>query len=219
MPRRKKTIKPSVKKADIISLRAASHKKNMRFNLSLVILIGMLTFSFLLLLLTLNRSDTVNAETKIYSNRHATAKSDISKQESRVLDDNSLNFKLTMPAQLGEWLYKIGEVQSLTDSSLSDQYLRIYVPLPEVKSSNFDAQNQDILTIKKFSSDEWDDVVKSCEKEKKDICDAAGTELKKAEDSKGESWVYAYTESTNCPQSIKDKCALAEKIIQSFQLK
>jgi hypothetical protein len=190
------------------------HRKDMRFKVSLVILIGMLTFSAMLLLFSLNMSSAVNAEDGKTTASPAKPASEIKKSNSQVLSDNALDFKLTIPAEFGEWFYKIGEVKSLTDESLSDQYLRIFIPLSGAKSNNFDEQNKDILTIKKFSADEWSDIEKSCKKNNNDICDAAGKLI-----AQNDEWAYAAAKPTDCPKSIAAKCGLSDKIIESFILK
>jgi len=190
----------------------------MRFSISLVILIGMLTFSALLLLFSLNKSSIVSAET--YTKKIVPIKNDsgLKKTGSQALNDSSLDFNITVPSQLGEWLYKTGEVKSLTDDSLSNQYFRMFVPLPGAKSNNFDQQNKNILTIRKFSADEWFDIEKSCQEEES-TCDAAGKMIAKGADSNGDEWVYAYIKPENCPKSIEAKCNFVDKIIESFNLK
>ncbi|MCX6767078.1 MAG: hypothetical protein NT170_04895 [Candidatus Moranbacteria bacterium] len=216
MPGRTKTKskKTIVKKAKIGSVSRKNHRKDMRFKVSLVILIGMLTFSALLLLLSLNNSSAMKAEMGTTATPPLRNVSGIQKSSSQMLNDSALDFKLTVPAELGQWVYKIGEVKSLTDDSLSDQYFRMFVPLSGVKSNNFDEQNKDILTIRKFSADEWSAVEKSCRKNKSDICDAAGTLIVKSDKE-----VYTYTKPVDCPKSIEAKCNLTDKIIESFNLK
>jgi len=214
MPRRKQIKKTIVKKTNASPVGVKHHRKDMRFKVSLVILIGMLTFSALLLLFSLNNSAAVNAEAGTITTMPARISSGIKKSNSQELNDSALDFKVTVPAELGGWFYKVGEVKSLTDDSLSDQYFRMFVPLPGVKSNNFDEQNKDILTIRKFSSDEWTDVEKSCQKDKKGICDAAGKLI-----AQNDKWTYAYTKPVDCPKSISAKCNLADKIIESFNLK
>jgi hypothetical protein len=216
MPGRTKTKakKIIVKKTKISVIPVKHHRKDMRFKVSLVILMGMLTFSAMLLLLSLNTSLAVKAETGTIKAVSAINSVGIKKSSSQTLSDSALDFKITVPAELGSWLYKIGEVKSLTDDSLSDQYLRIFIPLAGAKSNNFDQQNKDILTIRRFSADEWSAIEKSCQKEKKDVCDAAGELI-----VQNDEWAYAYTKPTDCPKSIVAKCALAEKIIKSFNQK
>jgi len=221
MPRRTKTKsarvaggKTIVKKTKIRPAGMNHHRKDMRFKVSLVILIGMLTFSAMLLLFSLNNSSSVNAEAGTSAALPMEHLSGIKKPSGQTLSDSALDFRLTVPAELGEWFYKTGEVKSLTDDSLSDQYFRMFIPLPGAKSNNLDERNKDILTIRKFSADEWSAVEKSCKKEKKDICDAAGTLIVKNDES-----AYAYLKPADCPKSIGAKCNLADKIIGSFNLK
>lgn len=214
MPTKTKTKKTIVKKTKTSPASVNHHRKDMRFKISLVILMGMLTFSAMLLLLSLNKSSAVNAETGTSTALPMRHLSGIKKSSSQVLDDSTLDFKLTVPVELGDWFYKIGEVKSLTDDSLSDQYFRMFIPLPGAKSNNFDEQNKDILTIRRFSSDEWSAVEKSCKKENSDICAMAGKLI-----AQNDEWAYAYTKTTDCPKSIVAKCSLVDKIIGSFTLK
>ena len=158
----------------------------MRFSVSLVILIGMLAFSAMLLLFSLNKSVARSAGSGASKAAPAEDNSGLKKTEDQVLNDTSLDFKVTVPAEFRAWFYKTGEVKSPTDDSLSDQYFRIFVPLAGAKSNNFDQQNKDILTIRKFSLDEWAGIEKSCQKNKKDICDAGGELIAKTSDSKGD---------------------------------
>ncbi|HUD08536.1 MAG TPA: hypothetical protein VMQ48_00400, partial [Candidatus Saccharimonadales bacterium] len=206
--------KAIIKKTKTSTVSMNHHRKDMRFKVSLVILIGMLTFSAMLLLLSLNKSSAVNAETGTITAIPASHNFGVKKSSSQTLNDSALDFTVTVPVELGAWFYKIGEVKSLTDKSLSDQYFRVYVANPGVKSNNFDEQNKDILTIRKFSADEWSAVEKSCQKNKSDICDAAGTLIVKSDKE-----AYAYTKPVDCPKSIVAKCNLTDKIIESFNLK
>jgi hypothetical protein len=214
MIRKTKTKKTIVKKTKIRPVGMNHHRKDMRFKVSLVILIGMLTFSLMLLLLSLNKSSAMKVETGTSKAIPASHNSGIKKSSSQMLNDNSLGFSLAVPVELGSWLYKIGEVKSLTDDSLSDQYLRMFVPLAGEKSNNFDQQNKNILTIRRFSPDEWSAIEKSCKKDNSNICDAAGKLI-----AQNDEWIYAYTKPTDCLKSIAAKCNLADKIIQSFNLK
>ncbi|MFH0930033.1 MAG: hypothetical protein V1814_02160 [Candidatus Moraniibacteriota bacterium] len=217
MIRRTKTKKTIIRKTNPVGFKLS--RKEMRFSVSLVILMGMLIFSLLLLLLSLNKSVARSVEKKVNKVLPTFSNPWPKNKENRTISDASFDFKLTVPAELGAWLYKTGEVKSLTDDSLSNQYCRIFVPLAAAKSNNFDQQNKDILTIRKFSKDEWADITKSCQNEKKDICDAAGELITKASDSKGDDWIYAFTKPADCPKNIEAKCNLADKIIESFNLK
>jgi len=221
MPRRTQTKKINVKKARTNPVGLKCCRKDLRFSISLVILIGMLAFSLLLLLFSLNKSVAVSAGTRAVKIPPVSNTSGLKKTVSQGLDDSSLDFKITVPTELGSWFYKIGEVKSLTDKSLSDQYMKIYVPLPGVKSNNFDQQYKEILTIRKFTGDEWNAIGDKCPSTKanKDICDAAGESIFTGPNAAGDEVTYAATKPTDCPNSIKAKCALADKIIQSFELK
>jgi len=163
------------------------------------------------------------AGTKIKTNTAASLSKPIvqAKPGTRILDDSSLDFKITVPVQLGTWLYKIGEVKSPVDDTPSNQYLRIYVQLSGAKSNNFDQQNKEILTIRKFSADEWKAIEKACQKGKEDVCSAGGMFLANETDPESGDLnnVYAFSKPVDCPQSLEAKCSLADKIIQSFQLK
>ena len=194
--------------------------KDLRFSISLVILIGMLTFSLLLLLFSLDKP-AARAKTQTYAMPALRNTSVLKKTSSQTLDDSTLDFKIMVPAQLGQWFYKIGEVKSLTDKALSDQYLQVYVPVPGVKSNNFDDQYKSILTIRKFTADEWSAIDAKCPstKENKDICDMAGKSVFSGSDPKGDKVTYAATKPTDCPKNIQDKCTLADKILESFQVK
>ena len=209
--------KTIIKKTNPIGFKLS--RKEMRFSVSLVILMGMLIFSLMLFLFSLNKSVAISPGAEASKVTPVKKGSEIKKAEEQVLNDALLDFRVAVPAGLGAWFYKIGEVKSLTDESLSNQYFRIFVPLAGAKSNNFDQQNKDILTIRKFTGDEWADITKNCQKEKKDICDAAGEMIAKSSDSKGEDWAYAFTKPTDCPKNIEAKCNLADKIIKSFQLK
>jgi len=196
-------------------------QEDFRFGLSLVHLIGMISFSSILLLVALNFSIPANAENQAYKAPSSVKNiSELKKSESRILNDELLGFKITVPARFGEWFYKIGEVKSLMDNSLSNQYLQIFAPLPGVKSNDFNQQNKNILSIRKFSFDEWSDIEEICQEgEEEFICETTGKLIASETDSNGDEWVYAYTKSSDCPQSIKTKCDLADEIVKSFQLK
>jgi hypothetical protein len=220
MPGRKKTKKTTkkTKSNNAVPGKKLDHKE-MRFSMSLVILIGMLTFSLLLLLLTLNKTSVVYAVAKKTANKPIATRAVMQKSKTQTLNDSRIDYGLTIPTQIGKWFYKVGQVKSPTDDSLSDQYLKILIPVPGSSSSNFDNQYQDVLTIRKFSADEWSDIQKACKKEKQDICEAGGQVIANAPESEDSEWVYAYTKSDDCPKNIEAKCALVDKILESFKLK
>jgi hypothetical protein len=218
MPRRT----PIKKTKKIIPIKPKLSKKDLRFDLSLVILIGMLTFSSLLLLVSLNKSIAIGTGTKTFRDPWPKSQSyQLKKPQSQVIDDSALGYTLKVPVQMGKWFYKAGAVKSLTDDSLSNQYLRIYIPLSEANSNNLDQQYKDVLTIRKFTAEEWSDIQKSCKKEETDICDAAGKMISSDPDAaeKNNDSVYTYTQANDCPGSLVARCSLANEIVKSFSLK
>ena len=196
--------------------RKKTKKSDLRFDISLVVLIALLSASTYIFLLVLVRN-----QNRAYYQAGGTFVGDTKANWNgkvfsggQVLEDESLGFKLAMPRQLGSWMYKIGYVKSPTDDSLSDQYVKIYVPLdPAAGSNNFEKQYQDILTIRKFSSGEWKELEKGCGKKNLVYCEEAGTKI----DEKGGS-VYVYTKAEKCPNEIAPKCVYIDGIIRSFKL-
>ncbi|MDD3486982.1 MAG: hypothetical protein PHF35_01215 [Candidatus Moranbacteria bacterium] len=201
---------------------ASKKSKVKRFDVSLVILIGMLTFSSMLFLVSLNRT-LGSGKGMPQANYYPI---ELNKQQAMafqndVLDDENLGFTLAVPAQMGKWLYKTGHVQSLTDESLSDQYLKIYIPFPGKNYNDMDKQYKEILTIRKMTAEEWADIQKDCEKEGQKVCDLAGKKIDlQADGAKvDEDYVYAYTMADDCPGNIVARCNLANEIVKSFTLK
>lgn len=214
MPRRTKTKNSIIKKAGFAAGRAKNFRKNLRFDVSLVILIGMLVFSTLLFLVALNKS-LVKKTGAVLSGRLPNIQSHgMKKAGSCPLKDPSIDFELTIPDQLDDWMYKTGYVKSPVDDSLSDHYVQIFVPVAGAVSNNFEDQNKNILTVLKFSQNEWDKLERGCQKGNEIYCEGAGKMLAEKDGS-----VYAYKKFESCPKSIEAKCNLAEKIIQSFKLK
>jgi len=221
MPRKTQT-KKTVKKTAVAKKEVPVKKhKDLRFSLSLVVLIGMLTFSMLLLLVTLDRSSAVSAKAMT-----TPAPKMVKAQQSlktavpnQTLNDSTLDFRLSVPSQLGKWSYRTGEVESLTDDSLSDQYVKVYIPVPGAKTNNFDDQNQEILVIRRFSKDEWADIEKSCDDGDEAICGAGGQKIDFSDENAPADWVYAYSKADNCPKNLNYKCALADSMIKSIELK
>jgi hypothetical protein len=212
-----KTIKKS---AATKKITPRNGSKDMRFNMSLVLLIGMLTFSVLLLLVTLNRSSSPGANAMTTSvQKVARIHKPQAKTANREIDDDALDFKLLIPGDLGEWFYETGEVKSLTDDSLSNRYLKVFIPIPGAKTNNFNKQYQNILIVRKFSQKEWVNVEKSCNGKDQSVCSAAGQRIVLGGDEASKDGVWAYVKAGNCPQSLTSKCALADKIMETFQLK
>ena len=60
----------------------------------------------------------------------------VSAGKNQLLDDPGLDFKLTVPSQLGQWMYRVGYVKGLTDDSLTNQFVKIYVAQRPAGSSD-----------------------------------------------------------------------------------
>ena len=207
MPRRKKTRNKKIS--------GVVPEKSIRFEVSLVILIGVLTFSAYLLLISLNRSLEGNDNLQtlaVASGRNFSTNA--KKPADGWLKDVSLDFEIKMPSRLGEWIYKIGYVKSPTDDALSDQYVQIFVPVAGINSNNLEEKNKNILTIKKYAKAEWNKLEKGCLKGNQFYCETAGAKISEKNDE-----VFAYTKTGNCPKSIEARCRLADGIIESFRLK
>jgi hypothetical protein len=192
-------------------------KTNFRFCFSLIILMAILVTSSLIFIMSLASTQTVRGDSSqsFSSVPMASSAKKMIKPASQKIDDQNLDFELTVPAQLGEWSYKTGYIKSPIDDSISDQYLQIYLPDSEkMKSRNFDEMMKMVLTIKKFSTDEWKKLEKGCQNENSLFCEAAGTKITEKNES-----VYAYNKISNCPSAMENKCGLVDKIIDSFQLK
>lgn len=194
-------------------------KPDLRFNISLVFLIAMLSISAYLLLFSLTENgkafrDKVDQTSKIASANPVAE--NVPFEKNTALDDPALDFKLAIPFQTGQWMYRIGFVKGLTDDSLTNQFVKIYAPAKATadKSASFDENFKELLAIRKFSTEEWEDLEKGCGKGNILYCEGAGTKIDEKDGS-----VWAYTKQENCPGEIKTSCANVEKIIGSFHLK
>lgn len=190
----------------------------MRFKVSLVILMALLSISAYLFVfvLALNSSPrALGSSGSINTNIFRKAISSKVLARSSVLNDSSLDFKLTIPKEIGAWIYKIGYVKDPLDDSQSDQYVKIYLPLGmKTISSNFDDQYKEVLTIIKFPKKNWNKLDSGCQKGNSSYCDQAGTKIGENDES-----VFAYIKMDDCPQALQSKCLNIGKIIDSFQLK
>lgn len=195
-------------------------KEELRFGISLVILIALLSVSAYLLIFALGsrQKPAVPLSVDSSASRGAVLSGNAKTKlapGSLKLDDASLDFGLKIPAQFGEWLYKIGYVKSPTDETLSNQYVKIYVPsIRTVKSNSFEDKYQEILTIRKFSDGEWQELEKGCTKGNQFYCEETGTKITDMDGS-----VWAYTVAKNCPRELEPKCKSVETVAKSFQLK
>ena len=228
MIRRTKTKKTIIKKTNPVGLKLS--RKEMRFSVSLVILIGMLTFSLFLLLFSLNKSVAINANTQTSfsvpkTNSNIAQKTTAAKSYI-FTEGGAENFQLTIPITWKDWVYNTGEVKSPIDDSLSDGYIKISLPntIHEnagANSPNLNSRYTDIMTIMNFSADEWKTMEKKCNKGDNNICDAMG---KKLADSQRPSIgagnsdsVYSYTIQPNCG-SFEARCNEVDKIMESFKM-
>ncbi|OGI26615.1 MAG: hypothetical protein A2359_03720 [Candidatus Moranbacteria bacterium RIFOXYB1_FULL_43_19] len=221
MARRIKTKNRSVSTKTIFSKQFPAQgikaRKDLRFNISLVFLIAMLSISVYLLLFSMTENGKAFRDSSSLSPKTATVSpvKAVSPGEKKLLDDSALDFKLSVPSQLGQWMYRIGNVKGLTDDSLSNQFVKIYVAQRTAGSStSFDDCYKDVLTLRKFSAEEWDEIEKGCSKGNLLYCEEAGTKINEKDGS-----VWAYTKSDNCSKETKANCASIEKIIGSFEFK
>jgi hypothetical protein len=224
MPRRNKNQKKSIflKEINLKQVGFFGSKNNrkgdnnFRFGVSLIILTAVLEMSLYIFLLTLVNGQKMKNNDSFPLVATASTKKEQSSRANQELSDASLDFKLTIPSQLGDWKYRIGYVKSPIDENLSNQYLRIYLPEGKVKNSrNFEEANKDFLTIRKFDSEEWSKLEKGCEKDNLIFCEAMGEKI-----AEKNGLVYAYTKTDGCSSNKPDsKCNLIDKIIGSFRPK
>lgn len=198
--------------------RGHSPASEMRFKISLLILIALLSISAYLFVMVLAwnwppQTFGYRVAANNYIAQNVTAKK-IS-PANNVINDANLDYKLTVPKDFTGWIYKTGNVKDPVDDTISDQYLKIYLPLSgKMTSANFDSRYADILTILRFPIDTWQKLDKDCQKGNSEKCDTEGTKISQTED-----FVFAYQKTTDCPQEIQTRCANVGKIINSFQLK
>lgn len=221
MPRRIKTKNPVGNRKIILNkkfpARGKGAKQDLRFNVSLVFLIAMLSISAYLFLFSLTENGKAFRDKPDQAPKVATASpaGAVSPGKNQLLDDAALDFELTIPSQFGRWIYRVGSVQGLADDTLTNQFVKIYVAAkPAGNSASFDENYKDILTLRKFSTDEWDKLEKGCGKGNLIFCEGSGTKIDEKDGS-----VWAYTKGESCSKETKASCALIEKIIGSFQFK
>jgi hypothetical protein len=229
MPRRNKPRKSVAKKTKIVSARPKFPHKEMRFNVSLVILIGMIVFSMLLLLISLNRLH--NAGSATAANSSLSEKSGNSSVPGGVrsaslytFQSGGGDFQLSIPATWKGWAYRTGKIKSPVSDSLSDDYVRIFLPSsPSGKAAdpNLDNRYTDMITVLTFSAGEWKKLDRSCRGGDSESCDAMGAKLADTTCSDDESadCVYSYRKRSDCPGPLEDRCKEVDGITESFQLK
>jgi hypothetical protein len=194
-----------------------TNRKDLRFSVSLVVLMAFLSFSVLLLLFSLINGQSARAQNKkIYlQNVGRVVPKKNSSVTSSILNDTNLDFQIAVPATWSGWIYKTGFVQSPADDSLSDQYLQIFLPNQRGKtSSNFDESQKKMITIIKFMQKEWQKLETGCAKENISYCEAMG---KKITEKNGD--VYAYIAEPECPKTFEARCREIDKMLESFRLK
>jgi hypothetical protein len=221
MARRIKTKKRAADEKNILNkqflTKGAKARKDLRFNISLVFLIAMLSISAFLLLFSLTENGKAFRDAPSLTQKTAAVSSvnSVSSGKNRLLNDPGLDFRLTVPPQLSQWIYRIGNVKGLTDDSLSNQFMKIYAATKSAGSStSFDDCFKDVLTIRKFSAEEWEDIEKGCDKGNLIYCEGAGTKINEKDGS-----VWAYIKSEGCSKKTEASCAYIEKIIGSFEFK
>lgn len=228
MPRRNKPKKPIARKTKIVSARPKFGRREMRFNVSLVILIGMVVFSVLLLLISLNRLHDVGSATASSSLLPGkSGNKDFFGAQSAIphtFQGGGGDFQLSIPAAWKGWAYRAGKIKSPVSNSLSDDYVRIFLPVSpseKVANPNLDSRYTDMITILSFSAGEWKKLDRSCRGGDSESCDAMGTKLADTGCSDDESadCVYSYTRQSSCPGPLEDRCREVDGIMESFQLK
>jgi len=193
---------------------AARQKHDLRFGVSLVLLIGFLSFATYLFLFALIGSQRANSAAVLKKPAAGMNKAAKQSANARKLSDESLGYTLAFPASFGEWMYKTGYVVSPVDETLTNQYAKVYVPLPSRSaSSNFEEKYFGVFTVRKFSEKEWDALEKGCAKGNLLYCEQKGTKINEKDKA-----VYAYTVSEKCPQELLSKCKLVQGIVKSFKL-
>ncbi|MFA5871609.1 MAG: hypothetical protein WC858_02695 [Parcubacteria group bacterium] len=214
----KKFFSSQSKKADTKELKIKWHKDNLRFGVSLIVLTALLEAALFMFLLVLNNStDIAASKANAYQAPIQTGavQKKIASSAEKTVKDDGLDYEVTIPKEIGDWMYKTGYVKSLVDDTLSDEYLQIYMPLPAKSGGNkFEGRYQNILTIMRFTEEEWDDIDKGCAKSDLYYCDTQGKEL-----DRKDGYVYSYTAPADCPKEISYGCGKTDQIVGSFKLK
>lgn len=211
------TRRKNIKKTKI--QRSVKAKDDMRFKVSLVILIALLCSSVFLLLIMLNRDGGASSRANStaasgVNSRNNMMNSALAKNSSQVLENSTLGFRVKIPTQLGDWIYRVGYVKSPVDDSLANQYLKIFVPISKKSGSkNFEENYQEILSVRKYSDDEWEKLEKGCEKGNLFFCEVMGEKI-----SEDDGQTYACVKTEKCRRELQGKCEFSDQIMESFQL-
>gem|GEM_PF-1046269 len=222
--------KPTAKKTKIASSGSKFFRKDMRFSASLVILTGMLVFSMLLLLISLNglygadSKAVLNGASSGSSGGETIPRAQAASSGSYTFQSGGVKFQLSIPVAWKDWAYRTGQVKSPVDDSLSDSYVKIFLPSsPSGKEAgpNLDSRYTDMATILTFSAGEWKKLDKNCQKSDSESCDAMGTKLADAAcpDEENADCVFSYKKQPDCPGPLEARCREVDGIMKSFQLK
>jgi hypothetical protein len=193
--------------------------EHVRFSVSLIVMTAFLEIGVLLLLISLV-GGSFKASGKSFVEFpnpivNSASVSNVNPANPGFLDDAGLDFRVSIPATWIGWVYKIGNVKSPIDDSLSDQYVQVFLPdESKRKSNNFDERQRKMFTIMKYSEKEWKKISTSCEKENLPYCDMMGKEIGRKDGS-----VFSYFSEKNCPKVFEAKCREVDKILESFKLK
>ncbi|MFA5926379.1 MAG: hypothetical protein WC831_05665 [Parcubacteria group bacterium] len=216
-----KAAKKSASKSAIAesfnSKKSGKERANLRFSVSLIILTAVLELAIFIFLISLISSQNIIIrDNSAFYVASANGNNKTSAGANQDLNDPSFDFTLRIPSQIGDWKYKAGFVKSPVDDALSNQYLQLYLSDGgEKKSRDLDKINKTFLTIRKFSSEEWEEMENGCQKGNETLCEAAGEKITEKDES-----VYAYTKTDDCSGQKKDaRCVLADKIVGSFKFK
>jgi hypothetical protein len=205
-------------KADCSTLKTQWHKENLRFGISLVVMTALLEAALFIFLLVLNGSAGVAlGHTKVYKapSLAKVSQKKMSSPTERTLKDDNLVYEITIPKEVGDWMYKTGYIKSLVDETLADEYMQLYIPFPlKTEGNKFEGRYENILTIMRFTEKEWTDINKGCEKSNLYYCDTKGKEL-----GKKDGYVYSYASPASCPKEVSYGCSKTDQIVGSFKLK
>ena len=224
MARRKKTKKEIADTKAILGrwtlAERGKTRTDIRLNVSMVFLIAILSISAYFLLFSIIQNGKAsfgfgNVSAPVSKIAAGNSSGAVSLGKNQFLNDPALDFKLAIPSQFGQWMYRVGDVKGLTDDSLTNQFVKIYTAVkPTGSSTSFDECFKDVLTIRKFSTAEWKELEKGCGKGNLLFCEGAGTKINEKDGS-----VWAYTKSGDCSKETKGNCTYIEKVIGSFEFK
>jgi hypothetical protein len=175
-----------------------------------------LLVAFMVLLLTLNRMKLEGQDESILVAYPISANSRlVTSGGSFPLNNDKLDYTISIPAQWRGWIYKIGNVASVNGSGNSNQYLKIYLPTEKnLKANDFDDRFQEVATIIKFDRSDFSSIKNLCDdKGDKDACSMSGDVIGEKDDT-----VYVLNKA-ECPKNLMNRCNMTTKLKTSFNLK